>query len=148
MSSTMACSPAAMVWPCPRNPRVVYYKLAALCPMPEGNVQSPLTHGKPPQSKCLRIHRSLRGHSYIPPPTEIQHRRTQTEHARWQEKRQPETDVSFCVDHAHLSDERAHINHQVEVEIDPGECSFGINNDSFAVESLRVRVCFPVLLCD
>lgn len=148
MPPKTACSPVVMVWPCPSSPRVVYYKLAALCPMPEGNLQSPLTHGKPPQSKCMRIHRSSGAHSYIPPPTGIQHRRTQTEHAGGKQEGQSEADVSFCVNNAHLSDERADINRQVEVEVDPGECSVGINDDSLAIERFDIRAYFPVLLCD
>lgn len=47
---------------------------------------------------------------------------------RWQEVRQPEADVMLSVDHCQRTSQRADVNQQVKVDVDPSSGDSRINN--------------------
>jgi hypothetical protein len=70
-------------------------------------------------------------------------------HHGGQEVGQPETDVFLRIHHADLAQDRANVDHHVEVQVDAGDGGRGINNHAVAVlEGLDVGDFFAVLLGD
>lgn len=109
----------------------------------------PALHGQFPQTDGLGVDRAGRLDEVILVAAEEQHNRAAQVHDGGQEVRQPETDVFLRIHHADLAQDRANVDHHVEVQVDARDGGRGIDNHAVAVlESLDVGDFFAVLLGD
>lgn len=109
-----------------------------------------LPQRKPPQLTSLSQHRSRRRRNRILIPADVQHKRTEPEHERGDQERQPEPDVSLRVDHGDGTHQGTDVDHAVEVHEDTRYGLAWVDDHAFAGfgEGSDIGTCFFVLLCD
>lgn len=77
---------------------------------------------------------------------DIENWQADNEHDRGNEVGQPETDITFSVDHTKLASQSANIDEEVEVVVDAGDGDSGINNDTLAITDLNAHTLLGYLL--
>lgn len=109
-----------------------------------------LLHSKHPQLKRLPQHRPRRRRDRVLIPTQVQDKRTQTEHDRGQQESQPEPDVFLRVDHGDRARQGTDVDHAVEVQEDAGDGVGWVDDDALAGfgQLFDVRLSFFVLFGD
>jgi hypothetical protein len=106
-------------------------------------------HGQLPQEEGFGIHGAGRGVKLVARSAQEENGRAEAEHDGGKKVGEPETDVALGVNHTDLASQGAHIDHQVEVQIDARDCGSGVDNDALAVGlHSNIRFLVSILLCD
>lgn len=104
-------------------------------------------HGQRPQTESLTISRARGRDQVILASAEIQDRWANAEHHGGEEERQPESNISLSVHHGKLADQGTNVDHQVEVQIDTGDCCSRVNDHPFSIgHDLDIWLVLAVLL--